>query len=133
MPWLVVILSILGGVAVAGLVCLVVILLLKDREPYASFLRLSTRRKLSFFRLLIQDNRVPFQLKLLLVAALVYFISPVDFLPGIVVDDVAFALVALVIVIKFMPPQALQHLLEQAGGSDSAGTSPTDGVGTSAE
>ena len=49
-------------------------------------------------------------------AALVYFASPIDLLPGIVVDDVAFALVALIIVIKFMPREVLRKLLEEAAG-----------------
>ncbi len=118
MPWLYIGVSIAAGAAAAGVLCLLLLLALRKREPYAGFLRLSHRRKLSFFRLLAKDSRVPLCLKLLLLAAVVYFVSPIDFLPGIIVDDIAFALAALIIVIKFMPGDVLQSLLEEAAGAE---------------
>ena len=131
MPWLYIGLSIAAGAAAGGVLCLLLLLALRKREPYAGFLRLPHRRKLSFFRLLVKDSRVPLYLKLLLLAALVYFASPIDLLPGIMVDDVAFALVALIIVIKFLPREVLQKLLEEAAGPGVEQPPSSEGVGTS--
>ena len=121
MPWEYLAISIVGSLAVAVLLCIWLIRLMRRREPYASFLRLGNRRKLSFFRLLIQDARVPIYLKLLLLAVVIYFVSPVDFIPGFVLDDVAFALLALVIIVKYLPRPVLQSLLEEAAETGAVG------------
>ena len=114
MHWPYLIISAVGGLCLAALLCFELIRRLGRREPYASFLRLRHRRKLTFFRLLMQDKRVPWFVKVLPVVAIVYVVSPIDLLPGIVLDDLALALLVLVLIIRFTPRQVLAELLEQA-------------------
>ena len=118
MPWLYLALLAMGGLALAALLCLLTIRQLGRRAPYASFLRLSVRRKFTFVRLLLQDNRVPVYIKLLPLAVVVYFISPIDLLPLSPLDDLALALVALALIIRFTPRHVLKDLLERAAAAD---------------
>jgi len=60
--------------------------------------------------------------KLLPLAVVVYLISPIDLLPGIFLDDIAVALLALVLIIRFTPRHVLEELLRQA---DCSGLKPT--------
>ena len=73
--------------------------------------------KITFFRLLIFDNRVPWAARLLLVLVLVYLISPIDLIPGIALDDVALALVALVAIVKMTPDNVVTDLIQAADRS----------------
>lgn len=63
---------------------------------------------------LFGSPQVPTALKILLpAAALVYWISPIDLLPGIVIDDIALVILALKMFISLSPPEAKQA----AGGA----------------
>ena len=118
MLWWYIALSAGGGLALAVLLSLLTIRWLGRREPYAGFIRLRTRRKLTFLRLLLQDKRVPLFVKLLPFLVAVYVISPIDLIPGIPLDDIAVALLALALIIKMTPRPVIQDLLRQAQESD---------------
>ena len=57
--WLYLAIIIIAGVVVPSWVLVVLIRWLAKREPYRTFMRLRTRRKLTFFRLMPRDKRVP--------------------------------------------------------------------------
>jgi len=120
--WVYVISAMAGGLAAAVLLCFWTVRWLGRRDPYSAFLRLRNRRKLTFFRLLLQDRRVPLYVKLLPLAVVVYVASPIDLLPGLIFDDVAVALLTLVLIVRFTPRHVLEELLRQA---DSSGLKPT--------
>ena len=129
MTWIYLLLPIAGSLALAVILCLLTIRWFGHREPYAAFIRLRTRRKLTFFRLLLQDKRVPLYIKLLPLVVAVYFVSPIDLLPGIPLDDIAFALLVLALIVKLTPRKVLEDLLQQA---DSAAVpSPPNGASSS--
>jgi uncharacterized membrane protein YkvA (DUF1232 family) len=48
---------------------------------------------------------------------LVYLISPIDLIPGIALDDVALALVALVAIVKMTPDNVVTDLIQAADRS----------------
>ena len=118
MPWSYLIITTAGGLLLAALLCLGIIRWLGHRDPYAGFIRLRNRRKLTFLRLLLQDQRVPLYIKLLPLFVLVYFVSPIDLLPGIPLDDIALALLALVLIVRLTPRAVLADLLHQAATAD---------------
>ena len=102
------------GMAMAALLAVLVIRWLGRREPYASFIRLQLRRKFLFLRLLITDRRLPWTVRLLPILVLVYLVSPIDLIPGFALDDVAIALLALVIIVRLTPYELLLELLTVA-------------------
>lgn len=56
---------------------------------------------------LFRSPQMPTALKILLpAAALVYWISPIDLLPGIVIDDIALVILALKMFVSLAPPEA---------------------------
>ena len=59
---------------------------------------------------------MPLYIKLLALAVAVYLISPIDLLPGIVLDDIVVALLALVLILKYTPRPVIEDLLRQAAG-----------------
>ena len=126
MPWWYLALSAAGGLALAVLLCLWTVRSLARREPYAGFVRLRARRKLTFFRLLLQDNRVPLHIKLLPIVAAVYLANPIDLLPGVILDDLALALLALVLILSLTPRQVVEDLLQRAQEGDAP--PPPDGA-----
>ena len=105
--WLYLAASAIGGLILLALLCLLIIRRFARVEPYGAFVRLSNRRKLTFFRLLP-----------LFVAA--YLASPINLLPGIPLDDIALALLALVLMVKLTPKHVLEDLLRQAAGAEVA-------------
>ena len=117
MSWITLLITAAIGLAAASLLAYAVIRWLIRREPYASFARLRWRAKITFFRLLIFDNRVPWAARLLLVLVLVYLVSPIDLIPGIALDDVALALVALVAIVKMTPDNVVTDLIQAADRS----------------
>ena len=117
MSWITLLITAAIGLAAASLLAYAVIRWLIRREPYASFARLRWKAKITFFRLLIFDNRVPWTARLLLVLVLVYLISPIDLIPGIALDDVALALVALVAIVKMTPDNVVTDLIQAADRS----------------
>jgi uncharacterized membrane protein YkvA (DUF1232 family) len=120
-PWLFIVLFSVGGLALAVLLCFWTVRWMGRHEPYGAFIRLRTRRKLTFYRLLVLDKRVPLYIKVLPLLVAVYLISPIDLLPGIPLDDIAVALLALVLIIKLTPRPVVEDLLQQAAAKDVAG------------
>ena len=71
---------------------------------------------------LMLDSRVPLVLKLVLPAAVVYFISPIDLLPDLIlpvlgrVDDILVLISALVLFLTMAPHEVvLEHLRSRTG------------------
>ena len=114
--WLYLVLSAASGLLLLAVICLLIIRRFSRLEPYGAFIRLSNRRKLTFFRLFLFDQRVPLLVKLLPLFAAAYLASPVDLLPGIPFDDIALALLALALMVKLTPKGVLEDLLRQAAG-----------------
>lgn len=117
MSWITFLIIGVVSLAAASLLAYSVIRLLAKREPYGSFARLRWKSKITFFRLLIFDNRVPRAAKVLLVIVIIYLVSPIDLLPGIALDDVALALVALVAIVKMTPKNVVSDLIQAADQS----------------
>ena len=65
---------------------------------------------------------MPLYVKLLPLAVVVYVASPIDLLPGLIFDDVAVALLTLVLIVRVTPRHVLEELLRQA---DCRGLKPT--------
>lgn len=118
MPWLYPTLIIAGGLVLAIVLCLLTVRWLGHREPYAGFIHLRNRRKLTFFRLLLQDQRIPLYIKVLSLLVAVYLVSPIDLLPGVILDDIALALLVLVLIVRLTPRQVLDDLLHRAAAAD---------------
>ena len=116
--WLYPVLSAIGGLLLLAVICLLIIRRFAKLEPYGAFIRLSNRRKLTFFRLFLLDQRVPLLVKLLPLFAAAYLASPIDLLPGIPFDDIAFALLALALMVKLTPKGVLEDLLGKAAGAE---------------
>lgn len=114
MSWIYLVIAAIGGLGLAVLLFFWTLRWLGRREPYAGFIRLSNRRKLTFFRLLLADRRVPLYIKILPVLTLLYLASPIDLIPGVMLDDVVLALLALVLIIKLTPRQVVVDLVRQA-------------------
>ena len=114
MSWVNIVILGAAGVAAGGILAYLVVRFLGRREPYASFARLRLMRKVAFFRLLITDRRVPWLARLLPLLVVVYLVSPIDLIPGIAVDDVAFALLALVIIVRLTPKDLFAELIKTA-------------------
>jgi hypothetical protein len=53
MFWLIITIAVLGGLALFALLAFWAVRWLGKREPYGTFLRMRTRHKLRFFRLLL--------------------------------------------------------------------------------
>ena len=116
--------------AAAGLIALALILFwyvrwLTGREPYGTFMRLNVRQKLAFFRLLLRNRagQVPLYVKIIPIALVLYLLLPFDIIPDFIpvigyLDDVAIALMALVLIIRFTPSAVVLELLNQARGVD---------------
>lgn len=116
--WLYPVISAIGGLLLLAVICLLIIRRFARLEPYGAFIRLSNRRKLTFFRLFLLDRRVPLLVKLLPLFAAAYLASPIDLLPGIPFDDIAFALLALALMVRLTPKHVLEDLLHQASGAE---------------
>lgn len=89
---------------------------LQRREPYRTFLRLRGRQKVSFFRRLLADSRVPWPVKAVPLALIVYLAVPFDLIPDFVpvlgyLDDVALVLAAAALVVRFTPRSVVEELL----------------------
>ena len=96
---------------------------LGKREPYSNFIKLRTRRKLTFVRLMMSDDRVPMYVKIIPVLLLVYLTSPIDLVPDFIpvlgyMDDVVIALLALALIIRLTSGPVVQDLLQRAALAD---------------
>ena len=71
-----------------------------------------------FYRLL-KDRRVPFYLKFVLILALIYVISPIDFIPDWIIpivgyaDDIVILIAALRYFLKNCPPEIIREHVER--------------------
>ena len=69
---------------------------------------------------LLRDRRVPFKLKLIVLAAILYIVSPIDFMPDIIpvtgwIDDILMALVSMIFFLGMSPKEAVtEHLRNMA-------------------
>ena len=108
------------GLALSALMCLAVVKLLQRREPYATFMRLRLRAKLTFLRLLAVDPRLPWYVRALPLLALAYWISPIDLIPGFMADDLAFTLLIIMAIIRLTPRELISDLLRTADATHPA-------------
>jgi uncharacterized membrane protein YkvA (DUF1232 family) len=71
---------------------------------------------------LLRDNRVPGWVKLIPFAGLLYFLSPIDLLPDVLlpglgeIDDVALLLIALKLFVEFSPANVVSEHLDSITG-----------------
>ena len=96
---------------------------LGKREPYSNFIKLRTRRKLTFVRLVMGDNRVPMYVKVIPVLLLIYLTSPIDLVPDFIpvlgyLDDVVIGLLALALIIRLTSGPVVVDLLQRAQLAD---------------
>ena len=113
-------------VVVAGGFALTAVLMLRwlgKREPYSNFIKLRTRRKLTFVRMMMGDHRVPIYVKIIPVLLLVYLTSPIDLVPDFIpvlgyMDDVVIALLALALIIRLTSGPVVLDLLQRAQLAD---------------
>jgi uncharacterized membrane protein YkvA (DUF1232 family) len=125
MFWLYLTILIIVGLAIFSLLLFGLVRWLGSREPYSTFMRLRTRRKISFFRLMLSDRRVPLYVKAIPVGLVVYLSIPFDIIPDFVpvlgyLDDVAIVLLALALIIRLSPRTVVLEVLHQAGEMDTA-------------
>ena len=111
----------LAGLLLSALLCAVIVRWLGSREPYAAFMRLRLRAKFTFLRLLAFDGRLPWYIRALPLLALVYWISPIDLIPGFMADDLAFTLLIIVAIVRFTPRELISELLRTADAHHPAG------------
>ncbi len=111
----------IAGLALSGLLCVGTVRLLGRREPYAAFMRLRLRAKVTFLRLLAFDPRLPWYVRALPLLALAYWISPIDLIPGFMADDIAFTLLIIMVIVRFTPRELISELLHTAGARHPAG------------
>ncbi len=113
-------------VVAAGGFALTAVLMLRwlgKREPYSNFIKLRTRRKLTFVRLMMGDDHVPMYVKIIPVLLLVYLTSPIDLVPDFIpvlgyMDDVVIALLALALIIRLTSGPVVLDLLQRAQLAD---------------
>ena len=110
-----------AGLALSALICLGVVKWLGAREPYATFLGLRLRAKLTFLRFLAFDPRLPWYVRALPLVALAYWISPIDLIPGFMADDLAFTLLMIVVIVRLTPRELIGDLLRDADAHHPAG------------
>ena len=113
------------GVVAGGFALTAVLMLrwLGKREPYSNFIKLRTRRKLTFVRLMMGDDRVPMYVKLIPILLLLYLTSPIDLVPDFIpvlgyMDDVVIALLALALIIRLTSGPVVLDLLQRAQLAD---------------
>ena len=121
MDWTYWILLGIAGLALSAVMCWGVVLYLRQREPYRSFMKLRLRAKLTFLRLLAFDPRLPWYVRALPLLALAYWISPIDLIPGFMADDIAFTLLVMMAVIRLTPRELIVDLLQTADSAHPAG------------
>ena len=95
---------------------------LSKKEPYSSFMRLPTRRKIWFLKAVITDKRVPWTAKALIPLTVLYLAMPFDLIPDFVpvlgaMDDILVVLAALGMLIRLCPRDVLDEHLQRAASS----------------
>ena len=122
MGWILVLLMVVVSLVFA-LTAVLMLRWLGKREPYSNFIKLRTRRKLTFVRLMMRDDRVPLYVKIIPVLLLIYLTSPIDLVPDFIpvlgyLDDVVIALLALALIIRLTSGPVVLDLLQQARMAD---------------
>ena len=120
MDWKYLIILAAAGLALSALMCWGLVVFLRRREPYATFMRLRLRAKLTFLRLLAFDPRLPWYVRALPLVALAYWISPIDLIPGFMADDIAFTLLTIMVIIRLTPRELIAELLQTADAAHPA-------------
>ena len=121
MDWKFFIILGVAGLALSALMCWGVVMYLRRREPYESFMRMRLRAKLAFLRMLAFDTRLPWYVRTLPLLALGYWISPIDLIPGFMADDIAFTLLIIMAIIRLTPRELITELLRAADAAHPAG------------
>ena len=121
MDWKILAIAAGTGLLLGAVLAIAVVLWMVRREPYATFYRLGLRAKLTFLRLLVFDRRLPWYVRALPLAVLIYWISPLDLLPLFPFDDIAFALLVLALMAWLIPRELIAELLVTADSEHPAG------------
>jgi uncharacterized membrane protein YkvA (DUF1232 family) len=92
---------------------------LRAKEPYASVLRLRTRDKIRFFKLIVTDNSVPKTVKIIPIMVALYLAMPIDLIPDFIpvlgyLDDVAIVIGALALIVRLLRSELLYDLIDTA-------------------
>lgn len=122
---IVVLAAILGASMIALLGALVI---LRATPRGRAFLALRTREKLRFGRALLGSG-LPWPMRLLVGALVLYLASPIDLVPDFIpvlgqVDDIALALVVVVLVVRFVPAAAFDAALAASRAQPAPPTAP---------
>ena len=93
---------------------------LERREPYASFMKLHTRQKIRFFRLLAASPGLPKRVKALPIFLAGYLAFPFDIIPDFIpvlgyVDDIAIVVATLALIVRWTPRELIDELIVRAG------------------
>ena len=104
-----------------AILAVAVVIWMVRREPYATFYRLGLRAKVTFLRLLVLDRRLPWYVRALPLAVLIYWLSPLDLLPLFPFDDVAFAFLVIALMVWLIPRELITELLNTADSRYPAG------------
>ncbi len=75
-------------------------------------------KQLRLVWLLFRDNRVPMWIKSILPVSLLYLISPLDFLPDVILglgqlDDLGVVLLGITLFVKLCPPDVVEYYRNQ--------------------
>jgi len=101
----------------------VVVRIITKREPYKGFMQLRWRRKLTFVKLLLRDQRVPLYVKAIPFFLGIYLLSPIDIIPDFIpvvgyLDDVLITLLAFFLIFKLTSDYVVRDLLLEANAAD---------------
>lgn len=75
-------------------------------------------KRIKLVWLLLKDKRVPLLTKSIMPASLLYLISPVDFVPDVLLgfgqlDDLGVILLGMALFVKLCPPELVEHYINQ--------------------
>jgi uncharacterized membrane protein YkvA (DUF1232 family) len=133
MVWVYWAVAVVTGVIFVSLGLFMLVRWMSNRTPYDDFMRMRTRQKLRFFRLLLRDRegRIPLYVKLVPVLLVLYLSMPFDIIPDFVpvlgyLDDVAVALLALALIIRLVPRPVILELIREASAGATPATQAAD-------
>jgi uncharacterized membrane protein YkvA (DUF1232 family) len=123
--WSLVVPAAVVGTVSLGLTAFFAFRWLARREPYRAFIRLRTRRKLTFVRLMMRDGRVPLYVKAIPLLLLLYLANPIDLAPDFIpvvgwLDDVLVVLLAFVLIVRLTSRAVVEDLIQKARAADAA-------------
>lgn len=92
---------------------------LAARQPFRSFVDLSTSQKLWFLKRLATDSRIPWTAKIMPLLVVVYVAMPFDIIPDVVsvvghLDDIAVGVLGLLLAFWLAPSDIVAELLWRA-------------------